>query len=39
MIIKFTSDEKKLIKYAQKAIVKYNKMRHKKVAWTLYIPF
>ncbi|GBE16678.1 hypothetical protein BMS3Abin15_00500 [bacterium BMS3Abin15] len=30
MTVNFTTDEKKLIKHAKKAIVKYNKMRHKK---------
>jgi cytidine deaminase len=29
-MIKFTSDEKKLIEHAKKSIVKYNKIRHKK---------
>jgi len=30
MAIKLTSDEKKLVEYAKKAIKKYNKMRHEK---------
>jgi cytidine deaminase len=30
MSIKLTLDEKKLVEYAKKAIVKYNKMRHQK---------
>ncbi len=30
MTIKLTSNEKKLVQYAKKAIIKYNKIRHKK---------
>lgn len=30
MTIKLTSDEQKLVEYAKKAVIKYNRMRHKK---------